>query len=179
MKEIDNTLTLSSKSGETVYSTKGGLNVTVPSELGSGKRFTATNGSYTISFGVKSIDNSLSAQAKVVETDALPSVVKMNSTADISDEKVTASSMAQKVETLTEKQKVEKFNNEQMTVDKQSGAVVYKGFNQQSDLEYIVTSNSLKENIVVYKPQDEYVYSFDLDSDGLIPVEQPNGSIIG
>lgn len=177
-KEIDNTLTLSSKSGETVYSTKGGLNVTVPSELGSGKRFTATNGGYTISFGVKSIDNSLSAQAKVVETDALPSVVKMNSTADISDEKVTASSMAQKVETLTEKQKVEKFNNEQMTVDKQSGAVVYKGFNQQSDLEYIVTSNSLKENIVVYKPQAEYVYSFDLNSDGLIPVEQANGSII-
>ena len=177
-KEIDNTLTPSSKSGETVYSTKGGLNVTVPSELGSGKRFTATNEGYTISFGVKSIDNSLSAQAKVVETDALPSVVKMNSTAEISDEKVTASSMAQKAETLTEKQKVEKFNNEQMTVDKQSGAVVYKGFDQQSDLEYIVTSNSLKENIVVYKPQDEYVYSFDLDSDGLIPIEQPNGSII-
>lgn len=177
-KEIDNTLTLSSKSGETVYSTKGGLNVTVPSELGSGKRFTATNEGYTISFGVKSIDNSLSAQAKVVETDALPSVVKMNSTAEISDEKVTASSMAQKAETLTEKQKVEKFNNEQMTVDKQSGAVVYKGFNQQSDLEYIVTSNSLKENIVVYKPQAEYVYSFDLNSDGLIPVEQANGSII-
>lgn len=177
-KEIDNTLTPSSKSGETVYSTKGGLNVTVPSELGSGKRFTATNGGHTISFGVKSIDNSLSAQAKVVETDALPSVVKMNSTAEISDEKVTASSMAQKAETLTEKQKVEKFNNEQMTVDKQSGAVVYKGFNQQSDLEYIVTSNSLKENIVVYKPQAEYVYSFDLNSDGLIPVEQANGSII-
>ena len=177
-KEIDNTLTPSSKSGETVYSTKGGLNVTVPSELGSGKRFTATNEGYTISFGVKSIDNSLSAQTKVVETDALPSVVKMNSTAEISDEKVTASSMAQKAETLTEKQKVEKFNNEQMTVDKQSGAVVYKGFNQQSDLEYIVTSNSLKENIVVYKPQAEYVYSFDLNSDGLIPVEQANGSII-
>ena len=177
-KEIDNTLTPSSKSGETVYSTKGGLNVTVPSELGSGKRFTATNGGYTISFGVKSIDNSLSAKAKVVETDALPSVVKMNSTAEISDEKVTASSMAQKAETLTEKQKVEKFNNEQMTVDKQSGAVVYKGFDRQSDLEYIVTSNSLKENIVVYKPQDEYVYRFDLDSDGLIPIEQTNGSII-
>lgn len=177
-KEIDNTLTPSSKSGETVYSTKGGLNVTVPSDLGSGKRFTATNGSYTISFGVKSIDNSLSAQAKVVETDALPSVVKMNSTAEISNEKVTASSMAQKAETLTEKQKVEKFNNEQMTVDKQSGAVVYKGFDRQSDLEYIVTSNSLKENIVVYKPQAEYVYSFDLDFDGLIPVEQANGSII-
>lgn len=177
-KEIDNTLTPSSKSGETVYSTKGGLNVTVPSDLGSGKRFTATNGGYTISFGVKSIDNSLSAQAKVVETDALPSVVKMNSTAEISNEKVTVSSMAQKAETLTEKQKVEKFNNEQMTVDKQSGAVVYKGFDRQSDLEYIVTSNSLKENIVVYKPQDEYVYRFDLDSDGLIPIEQPNGSII-
>ena len=127
---------------------------------------------------MKSIDNSLSAQAKVVETDALPSVVKMNSTAEISNEKVTVSSMAQKAETLTEKQKVEKFNNEQMTVDKQSGAVVYKGFHRQSDLEYIVTSNSLKENIVVYKPQDEYVYSFDLDSDGLIPIEQPNGSII-
>lgn len=177
-KEIDNTLTPSSKSGETVYSTKGGLNVTVPSELRSGKRITATNQGYTISFGVKSNNNSLSAQAKVVKTDALPSVVKMDSTAELSVEKVTTSLKAQKAEVLTEKQKIEKFNDEQMTVDKQSGAVVFKSFDRQSDLEYVVTSNSLKENIVVYKPQDEYVYSFDLDSDGLIPIEQPNGSIM-
>ena len=177
-KEIDNTLTPSSKSGETVYSTKGGLNVTVPSELRSGKRITATNQGYTISFGVKSNNNSLSAQANVVKTEALPSAVKIDSTAELSVEKATTSLKAQKAEVLTEKQKIEKFNDEQMTVDKQSSAVVFKSFDRQSDLEYVVTSNSLKENIVVYKPQDEYVYSFDLDSDGLIPIEQPNGSIM-
>lgn len=64
-----------------------------------------------------------------------------------------------------------------MTVENQTSAVVYKNFLNRSDLEYVVTSNSLKENIVVYAPQSEYIYRFDLDSDGLVPTEQANGSI--
>lgn len=55
--------------------------------------------------------------------------------------------------------------------------MVYKNFLNRSDLEYVVTSNSLKENIVVYAPQSEYIYRFDLDSGGLMPAEQADGSI--
>ena len=79
--------------------------------------------------------------------------------------------------TLTEGQKIEKFNAEKMTVENQTSAVVYKNFLNRSDLEYVVTSNSLKENIVVYAPQSEYIYRFDLDSGGLMPAEQADGSI--
>ena len=64
-----------------------------------------------------------------------------------------------------------------MTVENQTSAVVYKNFLNRSDLEYVVTSNSLKENIVVYAPQSEYIYRFDLNSDGLVPAEQADGSI--
>lgn len=64
-----------------------------------------------------------------------------------------------------------------MTVENQTSAVVYKNFLNRSDLEYVVTSNSLKENIVVYAPQSEYIYRFDLDSGGLMPAEQADGSI--
>lgn len=64
-----------------------------------------------------------------------------------------------------------------MTVDNQSSAVTYKEIMPDTDFEYIVTSNSIKENIVVYEPQSEYIYSFDMDFDGLTPVINPDNSI--
>lgn len=114
--------------------------------------------------------------ASVVDTDKLPSVVKMNDTVKMTGE-VSASADISSSGTLTEGQKIEKFNAEKMTVENQTSAVVYKNFLNRSDLEYVVTSNSLKENIVVYAPQSEYIYRFDLNSDGLVPAEQADGSI--
>ena len=114
--------------------------------------------------------------ASVVDTDKLPSVVKMNDTVKMTGE-VSSSADISSSGTLTEGQKIEKFNAEKMTVENQTSAVVYKNFLNRSDLEYVVTSNSLKENIVVYAPQSEYIYRFDLNSDGLVPAEQADGSI--
>lgn len=177
-EEIDNTLTLNTKSGEAVYSTKNGFDVTIPQNLTGGRSITATNKGYTVSFKIKGDTNGLNMRttASVVDTDKLPSVVKMNDTVKMTGE-VSASADISSSGTLTEGQKIEKFNAEKMTVENQTSAVVYKNFLNRSDLEYVVTSNSLKENIVVYAPQSEYIYRFDLDSDGLVPTEQANGSI--
>ena len=177
-EEIDNTLTLNTKSGEAVYSTKNGFDVTIPQNLTSGRSITATNKGYTVSFKIKGDTNGLNMRttASVVDTDKLPSVVKMNDTVKITGE-VSASADISSSGTLTEGQKIEKFNAEKMAVENQTSAVVYKNFLNRSDLEYVVTSNSLKENIVVYAPQSEYIYRFDLDSDGLVPAEQADGSI--
>ena len=177
-EEIDNTLTLNTKSGEAVYSTKNGFDVTIPQNLISGRSITATNKGYTVSFKIKGDTNGLNMRttASVVDTDKLPSVVKMNDTVKMTGE-VSASADISSSGTLTEGQKIEKFNAEKMTVENQTSAVVYKNFLNRSDLEYVVTSNSLKENIVVYAPQSEYIYRFDLDSGGLMPAEQADGSI--
>lgn len=177
-EEIDNTLTLNTKSGEAVYSTKNGFDVTIPQNLTSGRSITATNKGYTVSFKIKGDTNGLNMRttASVVDTDKLPSVVKMNDTVKMTGE-VSASADISSSGTLTEGQKIEKFNAEKMTVENQTSAVVYKNFLNRSDLEYVVTSNSLKENIVVYAPQSEYIYRFDLDSGGLMPAEQADGSI--
>ena len=177
-EEIDNTLTLNTKSGEAVYSTKNGFDVTIPQNLTGGRSITATNKGYTVSFKIKGDTNGLNMRttASVVDTDKLPSVVKMNDTVKMTGE-VSASADISSSGTLTEGEKIEKFNAEKMTVENQTSAVVYKNFLNRSDLEYVVTSNSLKENIVVYAPQSEYIYRFDLDSGGLMPAEQADGSI--
>ena len=177
-EEIDNTLTLNTKSGEAVYSTKNGFDVTIPQNLTSGRSITATNKGYTVSFKIKGDTNDLNMRttASVVDTDKLPSVVKMNDIVKMTGE-VSASADISSSGTLTEGQKIEKFNAEKMTVENQTSAVVYKNFLNRSDLEYVITSNSLKENIVVYAPQSEYIYRFDLNSDGLVPAEQADGSI--
>lgn len=171
-------MTLNTKSGEAVYSTKNGFDVTIPQNLTSGRSITATNKGYTVSFKIKGDTNDLNMRttASVVDTDKLPSVVKMNDTVKMTGE-VSASADISSSGTLTEGQKIEKFNAEKMTVENQTSAVVYKNFLNRSDLEYVITSNSLKENIVVYAPQSEYIYRFDLNSDGLVPAEQADGSI--
>lgn len=171
-------MTLNTKSGEAVYSTKNGFDVTIPQNLTGGRSITATNKGYTVSFKIKGDTNGLNMRttASVVDTDKLPSVVKMNDTVKMTGE-VSASADISSSGTLTEGQKIEKFNAEKMTVENQTSAVVYKNFLNRSDLEYVVTSNSLKENIVVYAPQSEYIYRFDLDSGGLMPAEQADGSI--
>ena len=171
-------MTLNTKSGEAVYSTKNGFDVTIPQNLTGGRSITATNKGYTVSFKIKGDTNGLNMRttASVVDTDKLPSVVKMNDTVKMTGE-VSSSVDISSSGTLTEGQKIEKFNAEKMTVENQTSAVVYKNFLNRSDLEYVVTSNSLKENIVVYAPQSEYIYRFDLDSGGLMPAEQADGSI--
>ena len=64
-----------------------------------------------------------------------------------------------------------------MVVENQAGAVQYRNILPSTNLEYAVTSSSVKESIVVREPQSEYKYYFDMDLDGLTPVENNDGSI--
>ena len=64
-----------------------------------------------------------------------------------------------------------------MVVENQAGAVQYRNILPSTNLEYAVTSSSVKESIVVRESQSEYKYYFDMDLDGLTPVENNDGSI--
>ena len=67
-----------------------------------------------------------------------------------------------------EKEKLDKvvislYNEDAMPLNSGVGAVTCKKIFSDADLECILTSGSVKENIVVCEPQQEGVYRFDID----------------
>lgn len=172
--EIDNTLVLSS---ENTYVPKSSdLAVSIPQSFSGGGQITATNDGHTISFGVASGNENvaLSKTAAVKAVEALPSIIAADVSVEIlANAELSATATVGKVDTVAQ---IEAYNSEKTTVDNQAGALVYDKLFPNADLEYIVTGNSIKENVVVYQPQTEYVYTFDMDFGGLTPVAQEDGS---
>lgn len=172
--EIDNTLVLSS---ENTYVPKSSdLAVSIPTSFSGGKQITATNNGRTISFGVASGNENvaLSKTAAVKAVEALPSSIA----ADVSVEALAGAELSSKaaVGKVNAAAQIEAYNSEKTTVDNQAGALVYDKIFPNADLEYIVTGSSIKENVVVYQPQKEYVYTFDMDFGGLTPIAEEDGS---
>ncbi len=172
--EIDNTLVLSS---ENTYVPKSSdLAVSIPQSFSGGGQITATNDGHTISFGVASGNENvaLSKTAAVKAVEALPSSIAADvSVETLANAELSATATVGKVDTVAQ---IEAYNSKKTTVDNQAGALVYDKIFPNADLEYIVTGNSIKENVVVYQPQTEYVYTFDMDFGGLTPVAEEDGS---
>lgn len=176
-KEIDNRLILNSNklsaSGEPTYTTRAGLAVSIPQNFADGQKITAENKGYEISFGIKAdqagVD--IGRGASVVAVDELMS----NAGAQVSAAPQSVSSVVADAELTADV--IEERNAELMVVENQAGAVQYRNILPSTNLEYAVTSSSVKESIVVREPQSEYKYYFDMDLDGLTPVENNDGSI--
>ncbi|MDR1629404.1 MAG: DNRLRE domain-containing protein [Oscillospiraceae bacterium] len=175
MEDIDNTLIMQSArsaQGKTtaVYQTReSDTPIIIPQTLADGQQIKVTSDGYTVSLGV-SQDNEavrLDKSAQVVDVDALAS----NNLQALSDESVsTASREANAAEIAAEKE-------DAFALDKITSAATYKEIFDGADLEYVISSSKLKENIVIYEPQQEYIYQFDMDLGGLIPQTQEDGSI--
>ena len=176
-KEIDNRLILNSNklsaSGEPTYTTRAGLAVSIPQNFADGQKITAENKGYEISFGVKADQAgvAIGRGASVVAVDELMS----NVGAQVSAAPQSVSSVVADAELTADV--IEERNAELMVVENQAGAVQYRNILPSTNLEYAVTSSSVKESIVVREPQSEYKYYFDMDLDGLTPVENNDGSI--
>lgn len=176
-KEIDNSLKLTadakSSSGKSMYSPKAGIvDVKIPQNFSDGQKVSATNKGYTISFGAN--------HDKIIYQNKPTAVVK--EVEDLSSSKITDKAMVTQKSvaasaTLSNESDITTFNNDAMAVDNQSGAVVYENVFGNDDLEYIVTTNSIKENIVVNEKQDNYIYSFDMDFGELTPIVNEDNSI--
>lgn len=55
--------------------------------------------------------------------------------------------------------------------------VTYKNIFSHIDFEYVLSGNDIKENIIVNKAQDEYVYAFEIAAEGLNVKLEKDGSI--
>ncbi len=63
------------------------------------------------------------------------------------------------------------------TLDRFSAGAIYENILPNTDLEYIISGNSLKENIIVKEKCEKYLYNFELKLDGLVPEIVNDGSI--
>lgn len=176
-KEIDNRLILNSNklsaSGEPTYTTRAGLAVSIPQNFADGQKITAENKGYEISFGIKADQAgvAIGRGASVVAVDELMS----NVGAQVSAAPQSVSNVVADAELTADV--IEERNAELMVVENQAGAVQYRNILPSTNLEYAVTSSSVKESIVVREPQSEYKYYFDMDLGGLTPVANNDGSI--
>lgn len=176
-KEIDNRLILNSNklsaSGEPTYTTRAGLAVSIPQNFADGQKITAENKGYEISFGIKADQAgvAIGRGASVVAVDELMS----NVGAQVSAAPQSVSSVVADAELTADV--IEERNAELMAVENQAGAVQYRNILPSTNLEYAVTSSSVKESIVVREPQSEYKYYFDMDLGGLTPIANNDGSI--
>ena len=64
-----------------------------------------------------------------------------------------------------------RYNDAVMDLGNLTQEVNYEDVLPNTDLEYIVSPGEIKENIVVNTPQENYSYNFDLNIEGLIPIQ--------
>lgn len=59
-----------------------------------------------------------------------------------------------------------------------SSSIKYSNVFALTDIEYVLDSNDIKENIIVKSQQDSYIYSFNLFVNNLIPILKQSGEIV-
>ena len=168
-QDIDNTLiTAKDARGKDAYKNKNGnLQVNIPKEMASGEKLTLQSGAYTIGFGALLDNATQKSAAKLTDVKALPSEALQREETD-AETKTTA---------LTRAEEVARENEEKTVLEKLSSAVRYENVFPDADLEYVISSTGIKENVVVNSAQNSYVYRFEMDLAGLVPLAQEDGSI--
>ncbi len=176
-KEIDNSLELKnnvkSNTGKAMYAPKSGtVDIKIPQSFSDGQKVSATNKGYTISFGAK-----LERTVYKNNSTAVVKEVSELSSSQMKDKSLTTQKSVKTTKSVSNESEVTTFNDNVMAVENQAGAIVYEDVFSNADLEYIVTTNSIKENIIVNEKQDTYTYSFDMDFGELIPIVNSDNSI--
>ena len=175
-KEINNNLELANDakiSSKAMYTPKSGpMDIKIPQSFSNGQKIIATNKGHTISFGVKQDEKVFLQKTATLVSDV--ENLSSNTNKQVNNVSLTRKSITNSVPTESE---ITTYNKEIMVVENQASAVVYEDIFDNADLEYIVTSNSIKENIVVYEKQYDYSYSFTMDFGELIPIVNEDNSI--
>ena len=180
-QDIDNTLTLNSKrksvAGKATYTpAASALDIRIPQDFSGGQMLTIGKDGYTVGMRIKTSDNSsamsMSANATASRASSATAVIDNNFAS------MEAASVSSAADTsVSSDSAVELANKEEMKLDKKVSAVNYNDAFNGADLQYVITPSKVKENIIVTETQNSYIYQFELELDGLIPVAQENGSI--
>lgn len=152
--DIDNSLSQETVDGISVYKNNKSKHSVSFSESIEDKGVTIkkSNG-YEISFVPETNEKKTKVKGKKKDTKDLESVAILNA-----EEKLD-------------------IKSEKMAAKNKTSGMKYSDVYDDTDLEYILTSSSLKENIVVNKAKNKYEYKFNADFGGLVPKNEGDGSI--
>lgn len=176
-KDIDNTLTLKSVAGKATYTpTAAALDIRIPQDFSNNQMLTIGKDGYTVGMRIKSSDN-LETMSRASAT-ASTTITSAKAVINNNFESLQAVNTSTNIDaSASNNLKVEAENKQLMKLEKKVSAVNYNGILDGANLQYVITPSRVKENIIVTKTQDSYVYQFELALDGLTPVDQENGSI--
>ncbi len=193
-EEVDNTLVPIVENGKTVgYEAKSRDNkITLPTKLGKNQFITMSDPSdkYTIRLGFvnvlsdkKGINFESAAPVKsdsfmksIIGDSAELEFAAPSESAEITNPEVRDSVNAVNPDTSDAAQ-IKAYNDELVAIDTLDAQAKYKNVSSDTDIEYIVTPDGIKENIIINKKQNSYIYGFALETDGLTPLKNEDGSI--
>ena len=150
-KDIDNSLSIKSVSGTNKYSTSDGRVTFAPVFTHNSNVMTLTENGYTVSMAMTgTLPDHISTQnVPLTMTDAGVNRNEQLGWHSIDD--------AANIDT--------------------SSSVKYTNVAEKTDLEYILTGNDIKENIIIKAPQSGYEYTFILTLSGLTAMLENDGSV--
>lgn len=156
-QDIDNTIELSTDAKLSKYSTQD-LRVSFAD------RFTANSDLFTLS------ENGYSISMKL-----------LNDGIEFDDQMETTDFGAFDTPTVNNSSKKRVSNvfnslDEAKNIDNRS-SIVYNGIRKNTDIEYVLQGNDVKENIIINAPCKSYEYTFEITLDGLVAELNENGEI--
>lgn len=165
-RNIDSSLMLSDRaksvSGEATYVPRASaLSVSIPQDFSNGQQVEVSNQGYTFGFRLSAENKNVSLRSAATIVDA---------------EKISSHGCVH--EGIIDREQVPECNAEMMALDNLTSAIVYRNVLPDTDVEYEISSDRIKEKITVASPQTEYTYRFDVSMDGLAAVPQDDGSIL-
>lgn len=155
-QDIDNTLVLQNVKGTNRYSAPNSRVTFANAFSPSTNIMTLRENGYTVSWSILKND-------KINNTENTPSSIAKITNRASKNSLLGVNSDAPKIDRLT------KIDN--------TSSIIYENVFKNVDLEYILVSNDIKENIIVKSILDSYIFTFILEIENLIAKPNNNGAI--
>ena len=163
-QDIDNTLEL--QSDGTLAPAASGLDISVPQYFSNEQLLTIGYDGYSVGFGLIDMDASVAQRSQ-----------HRRGRARNMDE-LEQSRGGNRGQARNRREQVEFHNTDMMEVDNLAAVVEFADVLPGVDVEHVVGSNSVSEQIIIHETQEEYTYYFQLNLEGLLAVPQDNGEIV-
>ena len=186
----------SDESGNAVYSpTASGNNIQIPQTFSDGQTMLVEKDGYKIELGIMTdrsiedmqpgiiaspevpIGENPNANSSINANDILSALPSEDSIADIQGVVREEESNAFNSLSASTPLSAEEANARTVNADTHDSTISYSDLFNGDNLEYTVSSDRIKESIIVQSQKDKYIYAFSLMYDGLNPVSNDDGSI--
>ena len=157
-KDIDNTIELTTDVNVSKYSTQNSRVTFADRSTNNADLFTLSENGYSVSMKLLSAENEFNNELGTTDLGVLSTPTVNNSSV---------------------KRRLNVFNSidEAKNIDN-SSSIMYNNVRENTNIEYVLTGNDIKENIIINAPCESYQYVFQITLDGLCAYLNDKGEIL-